>query len=204
MCVNIVVVLVGCVRVMVLVLRRLLLLGGDFFYFYFTLRWCYVGDVDCFLPFSWVSGNLLFLFLLACGFVLIDPCFYFWFWTLFTCYGRLVVFRIGSVCCSCGFCVVLLWTPLVWWSCDYLRGVSTSPCVWVWCSSRRLLCLLCLYADCIGGVVSVGISRLSTDMGSHIMSMCCVLSAIFLLVRNISRTDQENNKQQYHTHRTRQ
>jgi hypothetical protein len=95
-----------------------------------------------------------------------------------TCYSRLVVFRFGSVSCSYGFCVVLVWTPLVWWSCDYLRGVGTSPCVWVWCSSRRLLCPLCLYADCSGGVVSVGIGRLSTDMGSHIMSMCCVLSAI--------------------------
>ena len=166
---------------------------------WFCFNWPLLLFLVLDLVYLWRVIRVILLFLLPVDSVRLYVCGM----VALTCYGRLVVFRIGSVCCSCGFCVVLVWTPLVWWSCDYLRGVSTSPCVWVWCSSRRLLCLLCLYADCIGGVVSVGISRLSTDMGSHIMSMCCVLSAIFLLVRNISRTDQENNKQHYYTNRTR-
>jgi hypothetical protein len=86
------------------------------------------GDAMCwgmlvvfFLSLEFSEG---LLFLLVCGFALlvfVEVC------TLvslslrldlFTCCGRLVVFRcgVGSVCCSCGFCVVPVRNPLVWWS----------------------------------------------------------------------------------------
>ena len=58
-----------------------------------------------------------------------------------------------------------------------------SPCLWVCCSTCRLLRLLCLYADCSGGAVSVGIDLRSAIVSGHIMALCC-FAAIFLLIGN--------------------
>ena len=57
-----------------------------------------------------------------------------------------------------------------------------SPCLWV-CCSTCLLRLLCLYADCSGGAVSVGIDLRSAIVSGHIMALCC-FAAIFLLIGN--------------------